>query len=57
MFVDFHEIAERDRKDGLINRRERIDAQQVFQTREQNGEADFVPQNDWLVGSAFSSKA
>jgi hypothetical protein len=42
MLVDFHEIAERDWKDGLLSNRERIDAQPVFQTRDQNGEAERV---------------
>jgi hypothetical protein len=42
LLVDFHEIAERDWKDGLLSGRERIDAQPVFQTRDQNGEAERI---------------
>jgi hypothetical protein len=42
MLVDFHEIPERYREDGLLGGRERIDAQPVFQTSDQNGEAERV---------------
>jgi hypothetical protein len=42
MLIDFHEIAERDRKDRFLGGRERIDAQPVFETRDQNGEAERV---------------
>ena len=42
MFVEPDEIAERYRKDGLLSGRERINAQPVFQTRDQNGEAERI---------------
>ena len=42
MLVGFHEITERYRKDPFLRGRERIDAQPVFQTRDQNGEAERV---------------
>ena len=42
MLVDFHEIAERHRKNGVLGGRERIDAQRVFEARDQNGKAERV---------------
>jgi hypothetical protein len=42
MLVDFHEIAERYRKDTFLRGRKGIDAQPVFQTRDQNGKAERV---------------
>jgi hypothetical protein len=42
MFVDFHEIAERYRKKRVLGGRERIDAQRIFEARDQNGKAERV---------------
>ena len=39
MLVDFHEIAERHRKDSVLGGRERIDAERVFEPRDQDGKA------------------
>ena len=41
MFVDFHEIAERHRKGGVLGGRERIDAEFILEAN-QNGKAERV---------------
>src|SRR6516225_1264732 len=42
MLINFHEIAERDWKHRFLRGGERIDAETVFQTRDQNGKAERV---------------
>ncbi len=42
IFVDFHEVAESYGKQRVLGRREWIDAEPVFEARDQNGEAERV---------------
>ena len=42
MFVDFHEVAERHRKKRVLGGRERVDAQRIFEARDENGKAERV---------------
>jgi len=40
--INFHEIAQRYRKEGVLGGRERIDAEFVLQARNQDGEAERI---------------
>src|SRR5271163_1753960 len=42
IFVDFHEVAEGHGKQRVLGRREWIDAEPVFEARDQHGEAERV---------------
>ena len=42
ILVDFHEVAERHRKHGLLRGSERIDAKRIFKPRDQHSKAERV---------------
>ena len=41
-FIHFHEVAERQRKHGVLGGRERIDAERVFEPGDEHGKAERV---------------
>ena len=54
IFVDFHEVAERHRKHGLLGGSERIDAKRIFKPRDQHSKAERVEAAFASTRSSFS---